>query len=248
MLRSLRKRIRAKRLGTPIKTGEGKYQVPCTEYVRADGETRYEIDAKSIKMVIIADELGTDNPDAIMREYTRREFVAYVRRETETNADTTEKAGPQLPPIFHKSGKIIPFPGTEAKMLKMSATMPAEKSVCYSSESLGRANVLARPAGVVSSEELEPEQIPVPEPAPIVEISAEKPPTEAEMIATAIKEVLQTAETEEERRLFCKFLEEHPDYARSAALDDHVRLSLCVYNGVVRARYARYAQPVVCEA
>lgn len=250
MLRSLRKRIRAKRLGTPIKTGEGKYQVPCTEYVRADGETHYEIDAKSIKMVIIADELGTDDPDVIMREYTRREFVAYVRRETETEDERrrAKTAGPQLPPVYHKAGKIIPFPGTEAKSsLRMSATVPVKKTVEHPSETLGRANTLARPADVMSSEEVEPEQIPVLEPAPIVEIPVERQPTEAELIADAVEGVLKEAKTDEERRLLSEFISAHSDYIRSAALDSHVKMSLCVQDGIVRAHYAWRSQ-AVCEA
>ncbi len=258
MLRDWRKKVRAKRLGTPVKIGQGEYTVPCTEYVRADGKVRREISMKSIKMMLIAEEIGTDDPDLVMREYTRQEFIAYVKRMTEPDIKpaATEVAGPQLPPVYHKPGKIIAFPGTEVKQPKVDVVAPASNGApVHQSESLGRANILARPADVtLSADESQPEPIQIPaaekapELQPIIDMPVKKAPTEAELIAAAIEEVLKAATTDEDRRLLSEWMEQHPDYVQSAALDDHVRFSLSIYNGVVRARYARYAQPVACEA
>lgn len=257
MLRNWRKRIRAQRLGTPIKTKQGTYKIPCTEYVRIDGEVCYEVDAKSIKLVVIADQLGTDDPDVVMREYTRREFISYVRRVTESEIESQEEAaGPQFPPVYHKPGKLIAFPGTEVEQFKVDTATPASNGTSiHQSETLGHANVLACPVDVVSpadEPQSEPQQAPIAEDASelqsIINMPIQRQPTEEEIVQAAIDEVLEDAETDEDRELLRAWMERHADYVWSAALDDHVRFSLTVYEGVVYTRYARYTQPVARKA
>lgn len=251
MLRNLRKRIQAKRLGTPVKTDRGTYLVPATAYVRADGQVCHEIDAKSVMMAIIADEIGTDDPYSIKREYTRREFVAYVRRTTNDPTQTAKAIGPVLPPVYHKEGKIIPFPDSSGRSINdelvakdfVSETLGVANNVLATQESVVVAEVQpAEPTVVTNSEQAE-------NPAgDIVDIKEAKKPTESEIVATIVEEVLATADSDTERAMFREFLDAHPDLAHSAALDNHVRLSLCMHQGRVHARYARYSEQVVCQA
>lgn len=255
MLRNLRKRIQAKRLGTPVKTDRGTYLVPATAYVRADGQVCHEIDAKSIMMAVIADEIGTDDPYSIKREYTRREFVAYVRRTTNDPTQTTKAIGPVLPPVYHKEGKIIPFPNNNTRSIdnrmatgvivtkdSVSETLGVANNVLATQESVVAAAMSAEPTIVTNSEQAESSV------GSIVDIKEAKKPTESEIVATIVEEVLATADSDVERAMFREFLDAHPDLAHSAALDNHVRLSLCMHQGRVHARYARYSEQVVCHA
>ncbi len=255
MLRNLRKRIQAKRLGTPVKTDRGTYLVPATAYVRADGQVCHEIDAKSIMMAVIADEIGTDDPYSIKREYTRREFVAYVRRTTNDPTQTTKAIGPVLPPVYHKEGKIIPFPNNNTRSIdnrmatgvivtkdSVSETLGVANNVLATQESVVAAAMSAEPTIVTNSEQAESSV------GSIVDIQEAKKPTESEIVATIVEEVLATADSDVERAMFREFLDAHPDLAHSAALDNHVRLSLCMHQGRVHARYARYSEQVVCHA
>ncbi len=255
MLRNLRKRIQAKRLGTPVKTDRGTYLVPATAYVRADGQVCHEIDAKSIMMAVIADEIGTDDPYSIKREYTRREFVAYVRRTTNGPTQTTKAIGPVLPPVYHKEGKIIPFPNNNTRSIdnrmatgvivtkdSVSETLGVANNVLATQESVVAAAMSAEPTIVTNSEQAESSV------GSIVDIKEAKKPTESEIVATIVEEVLATADSDVERAMFREFLDAHPDLAHSAALDNHVRLSLCMHQGRVHARYARYSEQVVCHA
>ncbi len=255
MLRNLRKRIQAKRLGTPVKTDRGTYLVPATAYVRADGQVCHEIDAKSIMMAVIADEIGTDDPYSIKREYTRREFVAYVRRTTNDPTQTTKAIGPVLPPVYHKEGKIIPFPNNNTRSIdnrmatgvivtkdSVSESLGVANNVLATQESVVAAAMSAEPTIVTNSEQAESSV------GSIVDIQEAKKPTESEIVATIVEEVLATADSDVERAMFREFLDAHPDLAHSAALDNHVRLSLCMHQGRVHARYARYSEQVVCHA
>lgn len=250
MLRNLRKRIQAKRLGTPVKTDRGTYLVPATAYVRADGQVCHEIDAKSVMMAIIADEIGTDDPYSIKREYTRREFVAYVRRTTNDPTQTAKAIGPVLPPVYHKEGKIIPFPDSGGRSINdelvakdsVSETLGVANNVLATQESVVAAAMSAEPTIVTNSERAENSA------GDIVDIKEAKKPTESEIVATIVEEVLATADSDAERAMFREFLDAHPDLAHSAALDNHVRLSLCMHQGRVHARYARYSEQVVCHA
>lgn len=255
MLRNLRKRIQAKRLGTPVKTDRGTYLVPATAYVRADGQVCHEIDAKSIMMAVIADEIGTDDPYSIKREYTRREFVAYVRRTTNDPTQTTKAIGPVLPPVYHKEGKIIPFPNNNTRSIdnrmatgvivtkdSVSESLGVANNVLATQESVVAAAMSAEPTIVTNSEQAESSV------GSIVDIKEAKKPTESEIVATIVEEVLATADSDVERAMFREFLDAHPDLAHSAALDNHVRLSLCMHQGRVHARYARYSEQVVCHA
>ena len=255
MLRNLRKRIQAKRLGTPVKTDRGTYLVPATAYVRADGQVCHEIDAKSIMMAVIADEIGTDDPYSIKREYTRREFVAYVRRTTNGPTQTTKAIGPVLPPVYHKEGKIIPFPNNNTRSIdnrmatgvivtkdSVSESLGVANNVLATQESVVAAAMSAEPTIVTNSEQAESSV------GSIVDIKEAKKPTESEIVATIVEEVLATADSDVERAMFREFLDAHPDLAHSAALDNHVRLSLCMHQGRVHARYARYSEQVVCHA
>jgi hypothetical protein len=255
MLRNLRKRIQAKRLGTPVKTDRGTYLVPATAYVRADGQVCHEIDAKSIMMAVIADEIGTDDPYSIKREYTRREFVAYVRRTTNDPTQTTKAISPVLPPVYHKEGKIIPFPNNNTRSIdnrmatgvivtkdSVSETLGVANNVLATQESVVAAAMSAEPTVVMNSEQAENSV------GSIVDIQEAKKPTESEIVATIVEEVLATADSDVERAMFREFLDAHPDLAHSAALDNHVRLSLCMHQGRVHARYARYSEQVVCHA
>lgn len=246
MLRNWRKKVQTERLGTPIRTKKGTYIVPALAYARADGEIRYEIDAKSIALAIIADDLGTDDPYTLLREYTRRQFIATVRRfcDTEEEANqASEAAGPLLPPLYHREGKIIPFPGNRParpSILPPSETMPDSQS-----EGLGLANnVLASQEGITTTGNLAETATP---PMEQIVSAPEKPLTEAERIVAAIEEVLKTASSEEERELYRQFLAEHDDLAHSA-IDDHTRLSLCIHEGKVHAHYVRYTDRAVCRA
>lgn len=255
MLRNLRKKIQAKRLGTPVKTDRGTYLVPATAYVRADGQVCHEIDAKSIMMAVIADEIGTDDPYSIKREYTRREFVAYVRRTTNDSAQTAKAIGPVLPPVYHKEGKIIPFPNNNTRSIddglatdvivtkdSVSETLGVANNVLATQESVVAVAMSAEPTVVTNSEQAENSV------GDIVDIQEAKKPTESEIVAAIIEEVLATADSDVERAMFREFLDAHPDLAYSAALDNHVRLSLCMHRGRVHARYARYSEQVVCHA
>lgn len=255
MLRNLRKRIQAKRLGTPVKTDRGTYLVPATAYVRADGQVCHEIDAKSIMMAVIADEIGTDDPYSVKREYTRREFVAYVRRTTNDPTQTTKAIGPVLPPVYHKEGKIIPFPNNNTRSIdnrmatgvivtkdSVSESLGVANNVLATQESVVAAAMSAEPTIVTNSEQAESSV------GSIVDIQEAKKPTESEIVATIVEEVLATADSDVERAMFREFLDAHPDLAHSAALDNHVRLSLCMHQGRVHARYARYSEQVVCHA
>ncbi len=250
MLRNLRKRIQAKRLGTPVKTDRGTYLVPATAYVRADGQVCHEIDAKSIMMAVIADEIGTDDPYSIKREYTRREFVAYVRRTTNDPTQTTKAISPVLPPVYHKEGKIIPFPDSSGRSINdelvakdsVSETLGVANTLLATQESVAAAVMPAEPTIVTNSEQAESSV------GSIVDIQEAKKPTESEIVATIVEEVLATADSDVERAMFREFLDAHPDLAHSAALDNHVRLSLCMHQGRVHARYARYSEQVVCHA
>lgn len=255
MLRNLRKRIQAKRLGTPVKTDRGTYLVPATAYVRADGQVCHEIDAKSVMMAVVADEIGTDDPYSIKREYTRREFVAYVRRTTNGPTQTTKAIGPVLPPVYHKEGKIIPFPNNNTRSIdnrmatgvivtkdSVSETLGVANNVLATQESVVAAAMSAEPTIVTNSEQAESSV------GSIVDIKEAKKPTESEIVATIVEEVLATADSDVERAMFREFLDAHPDLAHSAALDNHVRLSLCMHQGRVHARYARYSEQVVCHA
>lgn len=255
MLRNLRKRIQAKRLGTPVKTDRGTYLVPATAYVRADGQICHEIDAKSIMMAVIADEIGTDDPYSIKREYTRREFVAYVRRTTNDPTQTAKAIGPVLPPVYHKEGKIIPFPNNNTRSIGNRLATGVIVTKDSVSESLGVANTLlaTQESVVAAAMSAEPTVVMNSEQAgnsvgDIVDIQEAKKPTESEIVAAIVEEVLATADSDAERAMFREFLDAHPDLAHSAALDNHVRLSLCMHQGRVHARYARYSEQVVCQA
>lgn len=250
MLRNLRKRIQAKRLGTPVKTGEGTYLVPAAAYVRADGELHYQIDTKDIALVIIAEEMGTDEPQVVLREYARHRFIAAVRRASATPAETKAQKNDLdqllIPPAFNQEGTIIPFP---AEKVPSEVCSNALTTADPKSEALGFANLgLANQTFVVDKgEHKTAEEDPV-EQKPIPETPTDKQPTEQELIQAAIEEVLASANTEEERMLFREFLKQHPDLARGA-IDDRVRLRLFVDTSrKVRSHYTRYSHPVAREA
>lgn len=251
MLRNLRKRIQAKRLGTPVKTDRGTYLVPATAYVRADGQVCHEIDAKSVMMAIVADEIGTDDP------YTVRHMYQWFTTKAQQAADAQEKrqqdkvtATPVLPPVYHKEGKIIPFPDSSGRSINdelvakdsVSETLGVANNVLATQESVVAAAMSAEPTIVTNSEQAESSV------GSIVDIQEAKKPTESEIVATIVEEVLATADSDVERAMFREFLDAHPDLAHSAALDNHVRLSLCMHQGRVHARYARYSEQVVCQA
>lgn len=251
MLRNLRKRIQAKRLGTPVKTDRGTYLVPATAYVRADGQVCHEIDAKSVMMAIVADEIGTDDP------YTVRHMYQWFTTKAQQAADAQEKrqqdkvtATPVLPPVYHKEGKIIPFPDSSGRSINdelvakdsVSETLGVANNVLATQESVVAAAMSAEPTVVMNSEQAESSV------GSIVDIQEAKKPTESEIVATIVEEVLATADSDVERAMFREFLDAHPDLAHSAALDNHVRLSLCMHQGRVHARYARYSEQVVCQA
>lgn len=251
MLRNLRKRIQAKRLGTPVKTDRGTYLVPATAYVRADGQVCHEIDAKSVMMAIVADEIGTDDP------YTVRHMYQWFTTKAQQAADAQEKrqqdkvtATPVLPPVYHKEGKIIPFPDSGGRSINdelvakdsVSETLGVANNVLATQESVVAAAMSAEPTVVMNSEQAESSV------GSIVDIQEAKKPTESEIVATIVEEVLATADSDVERAMFREFLDAHPDLAHSAALDNHVRLSLCMHQGRVHARYARYSEQVVCQA
>lgn len=251
MLRNLRKRIQAKRLGTPVKTDRGTYLVPATAYVRADGQVCHEIDAKSVMMAIVADEIGTDDP------YTVRHMYQWFTTKAQQAADAQEKrqqdkvtATPVLPPVYHKEGKIIPFPDSSGRSINdelvakdsVSETLGVANNVLATQESVVAAAMSAEPTVVMNSEQAESSV------GSIVDIQEAKKPTESEIVATIVEEVLATADSDVERAMFREFLDAHPDLAHSAALDNHVRLSLCMHQGRVHARYARYSEQVVCHA
>lgn len=251
MLRNLRKRIQAKRLGTPVKTDRGTYLVPATAYVRADGQVCHEIDAKSVMMAIVADEIGTDDP------YTVRHMYQWFTTKAQQAADAQEKrqqdkvtATPVLPPVYHKEGKIIPFPDSGGRSINdelvakdsVSETLGVANNVLATQESVVAAAMSAEPTVVMNSEQAESSV------GSIVDIQEAKKPTESEIVATIVEEVLATADSDAERAMFREFLDAHPDLAHSAALDNHVRLSLCMHQGRVHARYARYSEQVVCHA
>lgn len=251
MLRNLRKRIQAKRLGTPVKTDRGTYLVPATAYVRADGQVCHEIDAKSVMMAIVADEIGTDDP------YTVRHMYQWFTTKAQQAADAQEKrqqdkvtATPVLPPVYHKEGKIIPFPDSSGRSINdelvakdsVSETLGVANNVLATQESVVAAAMSAEPTIVTNSERAENSA------GDIVDIKEAKKPTESEIVATIVEEVLATADSDAERAMFREFLDAHPDLAHSAALDNHVRLSLCMHQGRVHARYARYSEQVVCHA
>lgn len=251
MLRNLRKRIQAKRLGTPVKTDRGTYLVPATAYVRADGQVCHEIDAKSVMMAIVADEIGTDDP------YTVRHMYQWFTTKAQQAADAQEKrqqdkvtATPVLPPVYHKEGKIIPFPDSGGRSINdelvakdsVSETLGVANNVLATQESVVAAAMSAEPTIVTNSERAENSA------GDIVDIKEAKKPTESEIVATIVEEVLATADSDAERAMFREFLDAHPDLAHSAALDNHVRLSLCMHQGRVHARYARYSEQVVCQA
>ena len=251
MLRNLRKRIQAKRLGTPVKTDRGTYLVPATAYVRADGQVCHEIDAKSVMMAIVADEIGTDDP------YTVRHMYQWFTTKAQQAADAQEKrqqdkvtATPVLPPVYHKEGKIIPFPDSGGRSINdelvakdsVSETLGVANNVLATQESVVAAAMSAEPTVVMNSEQAESSV------GSIVDIQEAKKPTESEIVATIVEEVLATADSDVERAMFREFLDAHPDLAHSAALDNHVRLSLCMHQGRVHARYARYSEQVVCHA
>lgn len=251
MLRNPRKRIQAKRLGTPVKTDRGTYLVPATAYVRADGQVCHEIDAKSVMMAIVADEIGTDDP------YTVRHMYQWFTTKAQQAADAQEKrqqdkvtATPVLPPVYHKEGKIIPFPDSSGRSINdelvakdsVSETLGVANNVLATQESVVAAAMSAEPTVVMNSEQAESSV------GSIVDIQEAKKPTESEIVATIVEEVLATADSDVERAMFREFLDAHPDLAHSAALDNHVRLSLCMHQGRVHARYARYSEQVVCQA
>ena len=251
MLRNPRKRIQAKRLGTPVKTDRGTYLVPATAYVRADGQVCHEIDAKSVMMAIVADEIGTDDP------YTVRHMYQWFTTKAQQAADAQEKrqqdkvtATPVLPPVYHKEGKIIPFPDSSGRSINdelvakdsVSETLGVANNVLATQESVVAAAMSAEPTVVMNSEQAESSV------GSIVDIQEAKKPTESEIVATIVEEVLATADSDVERAMFREFLDAHPDLAHSAALDNHVRLSLCMHQGRVHARYARYSEQVVCHA
>ncbi len=251
MLRNLRKRIQAKRLGTPVKTDRGTYLVPATAYVRADGQVCHEIDAKSVMMAVVADEIGTDDP------YTVRHMYQWFVTKAQQAADAQEKrqqdkvtATPVLPPVYHKEGKIIPFPDSSGRSINdelvakdsVSETLGVANNVLATQESVVAAAMSAEPTIVTNSEQAESSV------GSIVDIQEAKKPTESEIVATIVEEVLATADSDVERAMFREFLNAHPDLAHSAALDNHVRLSLCMHQGRVHARYARYSEQVVCHA
>lgn len=256
MLRNLRKRIQAKRLGTPVKTDRGTYLVPATAYVRADGQVCHEIDAKSVMMAVVADEIGTDDP------YTVRHMYQWFVTKAQQAADAQEKrqqdkvtATPVLPPVYHKEGKIIPFPDNNTRSIdnrmatgvivtkdSVSETLGVANNVLATQESVVAAAMSAEPTIVTNSEQAESSV------GSIVDIQEAKKPTESEIVATIVEEVLATADSDVERAMFREFLDAHPDLAHSAALDNHVRLSLCMHQGRVHARYARYSEQVVCHA
>ena len=251
MLRNPRKRIQAKRLGTPVKTDRGTYLVPATAYVRADGQVCHEIDAKSVMMAIVADEIGTDDP------YTVRHMYQWFTTKAQQAADAQEKrqqdkvtATPVLPPVYHKEGKIIPFPDSSGRSINdelvakdsVSETLGVANNVLATQESVVAAAMSAEPTIVTNSEQAESSV------GDIVDIKEAKKPTESEIVATIVEEVLATADSDAERAMFREFLDAHPDLAHSAALDNHVRLSLCMHQGRVHARYARYSEQVVCQA
>lgn len=250
MLRNLRKRIQAKRLGTPVKTGEGTYLVPAAAYVRTDGDVHYQIDTKDIALVVIAEEMGTDEPQVVLREYARRRFIAAVRRASATPAATkAQKNDPDqllIPPVFNQEGIIIPFP---ADKVSPEVCSNALTTVDPKSEALGFANLgLANQTFVVDKDEHKPTEEEPTERKPTEQASTEKQPTEQELIQAAIEEVLASANTEEERMLFREFLKQHPDLARGA-IDDRVRLRLFVDTSrKVRSHYTRYSHPVAREA
>lgn len=256
MLRNLRKRIQAKRLGTPVKTGEGTYLVPAAAYVRTDGDVHYQIDTKDIALVIIAEEMGTDEPQVVLREYARRRFIAAVRRASATPAETKEQKNNLdqllIPSAFNREGTIIPFPADKVSSEMCSNALT---TVDAKSEALGFANPrLANQTFVVdkdgsqnTGEQKAVEEEPV-EQKPIPQTSTDKQPTEQELIQAAIEEVLASANTDEERMLFREFLKQHPDLARGA-IDDRVRLRLFVDTSrKVRSHYTRYSHPVAREA
>lgn len=251
MLRNLRKKIQAKRLGTPVKTDRGTYLVPATAYVRADGQVCHEIDAKSVMMAIVADEIGTDDP------YTVRHMYQWFTTKAQQAADAQEKrqqdkvtATPVLPPVYHKEGKIIPFPDSSGRSINdelvakdsVSETLGVANTLLATQESVAAAVMPAEPTIVTNSEQAESSV------GSIVDIQEAKKPTESEIVATIVEEVLATADSDVERAMFREFLDAHPDLAHSAALDNHVRLSLCMHQGRVHARYARYSEQVVCHA
>ena len=178
-----------------------------------------------------------------------------MRRTTNDPTQTTKAIGPVLPPVYHKEGKIIPFPNNNTRSIdnrmatgvivtkdSVSESLGVANNVLATQESVVAAAMSAEPTIVTNSEQAESSV------GSIVDIKEAKKPTESEIVATIVEEVLATADSDVERAMFREFLDAHPDLAHSAALDNHVRLSLCMHQGRVHARYARYSEQVVCHA
>lgn len=104
MLRNLINKIQSFRSGFPVRAKKaGHYRVRAT-WTR-DG--RHEISARSIALVIIAEKIGTDDPQQIGSEITRQRFINLVRQKSAEQEilRTIENADPP--------GRIVSF--VEAK-------------------------------------------------------------------------------------------------------------------------------------
>lgn len=227
MLRRIFRAIKAKHRGTPVQIGTDRYLIPAITVTSPKGAVYHEISAKDIALVIISDQLETDDPQAILREYNRRKLINEVRHAADANmreeAELDAAAGPSLPPIERKA-EIIAFPGNGERRKKPTMRRPTARLA---------ENQLARVTDDGG-----------PERAKDQEIATQSATVD---VATIVERVLSSVEDAKERQLFREFLDRHPDMAQGA-MDENACLSLYIDStGKVRSRYVRYSHGIPSE-
>lgn len=241
MLRELFKRIQGKGLNTPFKVGEGRYRVPARISTSADGELRYTISMKSVMLVIIAEQLGTDEPRILLQEYARRRFIEYVRQVTAEQEIMRLIDAAEASPSLQQSGgaKIIPFPQDGIRRRKL--IVKRKPAICGPSNTVlegkvavaDRTQETARQLGTTEAQ---------------VATTAETEDMTKKLVDAAIEEALKSARNDEERELLRKYLNAHPELTEDI-LDDCTRLALGVNeSGEVQVARKQYRWRRVNEA
>lgn len=250
MLRELFKRIQGHNLKTPVKVGEGRYCVPAKTLIFEDGEIRQEISMKSIVLMLIAEEIGTDEPQALLREYARRRFVQYVRQVTAEQEMLRLIDAAETSSSRHGGAKIIPFP--EGGIRRHKATIKRKPAICGSSDIISEDKSAVAAESKLNGAESAPKTVErLVEPITEAEVVKSEPkPVDKELVDAAIEEALLAARNDEERAIFREYLEKHPELAEDI-LDDCTRIALGIdEHGKVQVarKHYRYRNSNVHEA
>lgn len=248
MRNNILKRVKAATYGTPLKIADQCYKISGRLRVE-EGLPRYEITPKSIVLVIIADRIDTDDPQAVLQAYA--DCTSHEDAADDQGADKTDAShdGDDARGNHNKAQRScilanVVLSPTNQKLVEQIVAGLGQTSGGTTASGMTKSQA-TKPLPDQPAASNQPDQASAPS-----QPKKQPQPTETERIEKAIRDALAKASTSEvseqaedvdqndaEFRQIQGFLEQHPEMLHYV-LDNHSSLSLRTdQNGQVRAFY-----------